>query len=233
MTRFSLLRRAALTAAGGTLTIGVISAAAVPAYACDSARTAHTVAASSSRVTPAQLPALMATGGQFAAMLRQMSGAELEQTFMGAMVGHHQMAIDMAQVELAKGSRPAEQALARKIIRSQTMEVAEMTSWLQDWYGVTPTQAVAQSPAAGVVAQMSAQMQADMMTPLMAAAAGDATDIEFLRLMIPHHAMAVEESRAALPGTVHDKLADLEVSIIRSQLHEMRLMQTWLRAWFD
>ncbi|WP_143728119.1 DUF305 domain-containing protein [Micromonospora cremea] len=53
--------------------------------------------------------------------------------------------------------------------------------------------------------------------PLRAAAPGSATDIQFLRLMIPHHTMAVKESKAALPGTVHDRLTDLELAVVRSQ----------------
>ena len=61
---------------------------------------------------------------------------------------------------------------------------------------------------------------------------GSATDIQFLRLMIPHHTMAMRESKAALPSTVHDKLTDLQLDVVRSQLHEIRLMRTWLHAWF-
>lgn len=117
MSRGRLLRQAALTAAASTLTVGMAGAVTAPAYASDTTTRPRTVAANSPSLQPAQLPALMATSEQFAAMLRQMSGPQLEKTYMGAMVRHHQMAIDMARVEPAKGSRPAEKALARRIIR--------------------------------------------------------------------------------------------------------------------
>lgn len=229
--RGSLLRTATLTAAAGTLTVGLVTATA-PTYADEQSSRHHAATSSAASPHPASLPALMATSAQYAEALRQMSGAELEKTFMGAMVGHHQMAVDMARIELAKGSRPAEKALARRIIRTQAKEIAEMTSWLRNWYGVTPDEAVAQSPAVDLINQMSAQMKSDMMAPLAAARRGTDTDLQFLRLMIPHHKMAVEESQAALPGTVHDRLAVLEVNIKRSQTKEIRLMKTWLRAWF-
>lgn len=105
-----------------------------------------------------------------------------------------------------------------------------MKSMLMRWYGLKPQQAVAQSPAHALVTTMKSQMRTEMMAPMMAAQPGSATDLAMLRLMIPHHAMAVLESRAARPGTTHDALRETEKSIIRSQKHEIHLMNTWLRA---
>src|SRR5512135_1423855 len=142
------------------------------------------------------------------------------------------MAVDMAEIELAKGKRAPEKALARQIISSQKAEITQMQAWLKSWYGLTREQALARSPGKALIMRMDAQMQADMMTPLEQAARGNQTDLQFLRLMIPHHQMAVIESRAALPGTRHVALADMERSIIRAQSAEIRRMTAWLHAWF-
>ncbi len=158
-------------------------------------------------------------------LLRQLEGRPLETTFMAGMIHHHQMAIDMAQLELQKGSSPKVRALAQRIIDDQQREIDTMTRWLQQWYGLTPDQALAQSPARALLEQMSTEMHPMMMEPLMAAAPGKATDVAFLQLMIPHHMMAVMEANAARPGTQHRELKELERSISRSQTREIAYMQ--------
>lgn len=158
-------------------------------------------------------------------LLRELQGRQLETTFMAGMIHHHQMAIDMAELELQKGTSPKVRALAQRIIDDQQRETAQMTRWLQQWYGLAPEQALAQSPARELLEQMSAEMHPRMMEPLMAAAPGRATDLAFLRLMIPHHRMAIMEADAARPGTKHQKLKELEMSISRSQAREIKYMQ--------
>lgn len=196
----ALLRRCATTAAGLVLGGTAFTAVAAPASAAPAAaphptRSTHTVT-----VAAAQLP-VMQTGAQYAQLLRSLSGTELEKTFMVGMIGRHQMAIMMAQTELGKGSSPAVQAFAQRIIRAQSEEIATMTSSLQHWYGDTVDQARAEAPAQAQSLQQTVdqQMTAEMLQPLQASAAGQATDLAFLQLMIPHHLMAVEEAAAALP----------------------------------
>lgn len=50
--------------------------------------------------------------------------------FMLQMRGHHQAAIDMANVELANGKDPEARALAKSIIAAQKTEIAQMGVWL-------------------------------------------------------------------------------------------------------
>lgn len=51
--------------------------------------------------------------------------------FMQQMRGHHQAAIDMAEVELAQGVDAEAKALAQSIIRDQRAEIAQIDAWLQ------------------------------------------------------------------------------------------------------
>lgn len=223
--RLSVRRGLACAAAAAA----VLGASATPAQAHSPASTVQHQQSQCPK--PPQLT-LMRTAHEYAQQLRGMHGAELETTFLASMIGHHQMAIDMAKMEIDNGQRPAAKALARRIITAQRDEIATMRQWLRDWYGMTPDQALAQSPAADIIATMSAQMQDEMMEPMMHAAPGAQTDLAFLQLMTHHHQMAVMEAAAAMPGTTHHRLARLERQIIRSQRHEIRLMRTWTCAWF-
>lgn len=60
--------------------------------------------------------------------LRQASGAAFDRLWVQMMTKHHQGAIQMANTELSMGQNADAKALATKIIRAQTAEIAEMTA---------------------------------------------------------------------------------------------------------
>lgn len=66
-----------------------------------------------------------------------------DREFIDMMVAHHQGAIEMARIELAKGADEEAMALAEAVIEAQSAEIEEMNEWRTDWYG-------APSPAGGV-----------------------------------------------------------------------------------
>lgn len=51
--------------------------------------------------------------------------------FVQGMIPHHQGAIDMAKIELEKGSDPEIQKLAKDIIKAQEVEIKQMNAWLK------------------------------------------------------------------------------------------------------
>ena len=58
---------------------------------------------------------------------------------------------------------------------------------------------------------------------------GDATDAMFLRMMIPHHQMAVDMAEEALDGKAeHSELEELAKTIRDEQSAEIELMQGYL-----
>ncbi len=75
-------------------------------------------------------------------MMQAMSKSALtgvqDRDFMVMMIPHHQSAVDMANIELLRGTHPELKALAREIIKSQNQEIAQMRNWLQAWYGHAP-----------------------------------------------------------------------------------------------
>ncbi len=44
---------------------------------------------------------------------------------------HHQQAIEMAKPEVAHGKSPELKAMARKIIKDQTKEIAQLDAWMK------------------------------------------------------------------------------------------------------
>lgn len=96
----------------------------------------------------AQLKSHLTTGGSKATLGLDMhamgmdmhtdtlkSAQPFDRAFIDMMVPHHQGAIAMAKVELAKGRDSAARALAQRIIATQQREVAQMNGWRTKWYG--------------------------------------------------------------------------------------------------
>lgn len=107
-------------------------------------------------------PDLATTAGMDMSMGDMMVSADdskpYEQRFLEAMISHHQGAIDMAQMALQMADHAEIKTLAEAIIAAQTAEIAQMQTWLQEWFDVTATTAspyVAQltSPVRGLSAQ--------------------------------------------------------------------------------
>ena len=76
--------------------------------------------------------------------MHDLHGAKpFDRMFIDMMIPHHQGAVRMARVELAKGINPRLRRLARTIMRDQAKEIRTMNIWRKAWYGAT-------SPAGGV-----------------------------------------------------------------------------------
>lgn len=77
-----------------------------------------------------------------AGMMHDMKALEaakpFDRGFIDMMLPHHQGAIRMARVELARGKNPKLKALAQEIIAAQSREIGQMSSWRRGWYGSPP-----------------------------------------------------------------------------------------------
>lgn len=68
-----------------------------------------------------------------------------DRAFVDMMVPHHQGAVRMARIELAKGQNAELKQLAQAIIDGQSKEIGQMNTWRASWFGQA-------SPAGGVPA---------------------------------------------------------------------------------
>lgn len=146
-------------------------------------------------------------------------GAGFDRAFIDNMVPHHQLAVAMARVELARGKRPQVRALARAIISDQNDEITLMKRWRADWFGSAKTPA-----------RMSTKMDMPGMTVDMLKKVRD-VDRAFLTGMIPHHRRAITMARQAVTDAKHRELRALGGRIVTAQQREITQMQSWLKAW--
>lgn len=81
-----------------------------------------------------------AQAAEYMPMMENLEGLtpdEADRTFLEGMIVHHQGAIEMAQSYLNGDfeKRPEVTDMAEAIVSAQEGEIAQMESWLADWYG--------------------------------------------------------------------------------------------------
>jgi uncharacterized protein (DUF305 family) len=67
--------------------------------------------------------------------LASLSGAEFEIAFMQMMIKHHEKAIKEGRHCLDKAHHTELRELCENIVRTQSAEIAQMQTWLCQWYG--------------------------------------------------------------------------------------------------
>ena len=188
----------------------------------------HHVVEEPSHLTPMPIPAAAYELGE---TLSKLEGRELEVTFLAEIIPHHQGAIEMAEMELERGESPDIRTHAENIIANQQHEVEQFTRWLEEWYGVTPEEAMAEAPpeAQEEMEAMDAHM-AEMMAMLEAVPAGPGFDAAFVAHMIPHHQAGIVEFLEAQSRAPHAELRVAASTGITMQAAEVADFRTWLSA---
>jgi uncharacterized protein (DUF305 family) len=67
----------------------------------------------------------------------------------------------------------------------------------------------------------------------LAALSGAEFEVEFLEMMIRHHAGAVREGERCVERAYHLELITLCHNIVETQLAEIVLMEDWLCDWYE
>ena len=142
--------------------------------------------------------------------------AHYEVKFLTDMIDHHAMAVMMAESCLEKAVHPEVRGMCEQIIAAQSQEIKNMQAWLQSWYGIN------YEPDVKMTGQMKRLMSMS----------GEMFEIEFMQMMIQHHAKAIKEGEQCLDKAYHAELKQLCHDIIVSQRSEIRQMQAWLCQWY-
>ncbi len=129
---------------------------------------------------------------------------------------------------IGDSERPELRELAEDIQESQSEQIDQMQAFREEWYSDDeqtsgmPAGMMDQMMGDGMMDQMMGGSMQDMM-------GGDETDAMFLRMMIPHHQMAVDMAEEALDGNAeHPELEELAQMIRDEQSAEIKLMQGYL-----
>jgi uncharacterized protein (DUF305 family) len=147
--------------------------------------------------------------------------------FLDTMTHHHQGAVDMAKMVLAKSQNEELKKFAQKIIEDQQKEITQMKDWREKWYAGKPAAMNMEMPG---MADSMKMMSGDGMKKWEAMSGKD-FDIHFLDMMIPHHEGAVTMSKEALNKAEHAEIKTLAQSIITAQEAEIKQMNDWKAKW--
>jgi uncharacterized protein (DUF305 family) len=141
--------------------------------------------------------------------------------FAMMMIPHHEQAIEMSDVILAKtGVDQDVLDLAQQIKDAQAPEIELMQSWLDDW-GM---------PTSGGMDGMdhgNGMMSGDDMAALAAAEGDDAARL-FLQQMIEHHQGAIDMAQDVLDDGANPEVLALAERIISAQTDEIATMEQLL-----
>ncbi len=66
--------------------------------------------------------------------LKNTKDAEFDRQFLAMMTQHHQQAVSMAKLVPEKTQRPELVNLSKDIIRTQSAEIQQMTTWKKQWF---------------------------------------------------------------------------------------------------
>ena len=152
--------------------------------------------------------------------------------FVDQMTMHHEGAIMSSEHMISDSKRPELRELAENIEESQSEQIDRMQEWRDEWH---PDAEQTSGMPAGMMDEMMDEMMGDgMMERMMGGSmqemmGGGATDEMFLRMMMPHHEMAVDMSEKALEEAEHPELKDLARKIIDEQTAEIELMEGYLK----
>ncbi|MEX2328496.1 MAG: DUF305 domain-containing protein, partial [Nitriliruptoraceae bacterium] len=158
-----------------------------------------------------------ATGTMLMGMSGHMLTVDSEFDYLTHMIPHHEEAIASAELLLAGTERPEMEAFARDIIDTQSAEVAQMQTWLEEEY-----------PERDVAVHYEPMMRD--LTGL----SGEELDQAFLEDMVGHHMAAVMMSQQLLVGDLAEQpeVVPFAEQIRDSQHAEIMQMRVWLADWF-
>lgn len=149
-------------------------------------------------------------------MMQSMQVAS-EVDYLSKMIPHHEEAIATAKLLKAGTNRPEMKKFADDIIRTQTAEIEQMRTGLNQWY---PSQ--------------KAEVTYTPMMRDLTNLKGDELDRAFLEDMQMHHRGAIMMSHQLLMRNLvqHDQVKTLAENISTTQSNEIHQMQAWLQSWF-
>ena len=133
--------------------------------------------------------------------------------YIDAMVPHHLMAIDMAQMVLDRGSNVRIKAIAQAVKNAQGPEIAMMKSVRKTLTG------------SDVISAAPIDRYLDKMMMDMGGMSGNELDMMFLKSMIGHHSEAISIASRALDKLSRTEMKANAEAVISDQAREIGEMQ--------
>ncbi len=149
----------------------------------------------------------------------KMTG-DFDVDFANTMIQHHQEAIDMSEVELAKGNDPQVKSWAQNIITAQKKEIDQLQQIVKNHKSSGKEMEGNHNELKGSMDKMMNDMMAMKMTGNI--------DKDFITMMIMHHESAVTMAKAELSKGENAGLKKMAQKIIEDQSAEIKEFKNWL-----
>lgn len=177
--------------------------------------------------TTASSPGDSAPAGTSAAAVQTVAdGSDADISFAQLMIPHHQQAVEMAALALARQTSPEVKELAQQIKGAQDPEIQMMSGWLQAWGAPMEMGDDHDSHDMGGMT-MSGMMSDEDMQALMGASGAD-FDRLWLEMMIAHHQGAISMADQVKAGSSNADVTALADAVIAGQTAEIDTMQELL-----
>jgi uncharacterized protein (DUF305 family) len=156
-------------------------------------------------------------------MMMQMHGVQAtgnnDVDFATMMIVHHKGAVEMAKLELARGSNNELRKFAQAVIDAQEKEI----SFMGDFIARAPktTSSDTKTFQDGLAASMKTMMEDSTRSY-------NDIDKDFAAQMIPHHQSAVDMAKVYLKLGTNEELKTLSRNIQDSQTGEIEMLRNWL-----
>ncbi|RJT96607.1 DUF305 domain-containing protein [Arthrobacter frigidicola] len=156
--------------------------------------------------------------------------------FAQMMIPHHQQAVEMSEMMLAKDGISAEVTdLATRIKDAQGPEIETMTGWLEAWGEPTEPKGGAEGhdmgdmggQGGGDSGSMGGMISEDQMADLDYAEGAEASRL-FLESMTAHHECAIQMARKQIDNGQNAEVIALADTIVETQEAEIQEMQALL-----
>ncbi len=131
------------------------------------------------------------SGGQMMGSFDEEQPFDLQ--FIDQMIPHHEGALMSSEHMISNSKRPELRQLYENIQKSQSEQIEQMQEWRKEWYpdAGQPSEMMGDGQR---ISMMENGMMGGSMQGMMGGSALSALDTMFLKMMIPHHQMAVDMS---------------------------------------
>ena len=154
-----------------------------------------------------------------------LKGEDYDRMFLANMIAHHQGAVNMANLALAKASHQEVKDLAKAIVSAQISEITDMTVWQKTWYPASSGEIMEDHSSismmntnAGMINELNGKTSEEF-------------DKAFLEQMIMHHQSAINMAATGKTNAQHQEVKELTVAIGTAQTKEIQQMKQWQSDW--
>jgi uncharacterized protein (DUF305 family) len=153
----------------------------------------------------------------------QAAHNEADMMFAQMMIPHHEQAVEMADVVLAKdGTNPEVTALATQIKEAQAPEIEQLGQWLDAWGAERTMEGDGHAGMSGMMSEEDMQAL-DAATP-------PESDRLFLEQMVAHHEGAVEMAEEEIESGSDAAAVEMAQTIVDTQTAEIETMENLLAS---